>query len=150
MQALKKQEKDKMEPVNPELLKFITEARSRGFEDYQIRLPLLDNGWPLNVVQKAFYELKLDEQKKLKQKAHSDGKIVYRYKNTLTIHLDSEVFKIVEKRAKKNMLTVPEQIEDIIRRSCVNTKKNALTQDNVDDLFLKLFSRKGNKNKVKK
>ena len=46
------------------------------------------------------------------------------------------------KRAKKNMLTVPEQIEDIIRRSCVNTKKNSEAQDNVDDAFLKLFSRK--------
>ena len=35
-----------------------------------------------------------------------------------------------------------EQIEDIVRRSCVNAKKTSETQDNVDDLFLKLFSRK--------
>ena len=55
---------------------------------------------------------------------------------------------MIEKRAKRNMLTVPEQIEDIVRRSCVNTKKNSEVQDKVDDLFLKLFSRKGKKVKI--
>lgn len=129
--------------ANSELVKFILEARKRGFDDYQIRLPLLDNGWPLNEIQKAFYEIKLQEDKKLKKKGRvSGGKTIYVYKNTVTIHLDNEVLKMIEKRAKKNMLTVPEQIEDIIRRSCVNTKKNSELKDDVDDLFLKLFSRK--------
>ncbi|MEK6885610.1 MAG: hypothetical protein AABX17_01435 [Nanoarchaeota archaeon] len=129
---------------NSELIKFITEARARGFEDYQIRLPLLDKGWPLKDVERAFYEIKLQGQKKLKKKQKSDGKVVYVYKNSMTIHLDNEVMKMIEKRAKKNMLTSVEQVEDIVRRSCVNTKKNnAEVQDKVDDLFLKLFSRKG-------
>ena len=128
---------------NSALINYITEARARGFEDCQIRLPLLDNGWPLKDVERAFYEIKLTEQKKLKKKQKSDGKVVYVYKNSMTIHLDNEVMKMIEKRARKNMLTAVEQVEDIVRRSCVNTKKNtAEVQDRVDDLFLKLFSRK--------
>ena len=128
---------------NSELIKFITEARARGYEDYQIRLPLLDNGWPLKDVEHAFYDIKLAEQKKLKKKEKTkSNKTVYVYKNSMTIHLDSEIDKQIAKRAKKNMLTSEEQVEDIIRRSCVNTKKSAEVTDKVDDLFLKLFSRK--------
>ena len=128
--------------ANSELVNFILEARRRGFDDWQIREPLLKNGWLESEVQKAFLYIKQEQDRKLKEKKKYDGKIIYKYKNSITIHLDSEVLKIVEKRAKKNMLTVPEQIEDIIRRSCVNTKKNSEAQDNVDDAFLKLFSRK--------
>ena len=132
-----------MLPIDPKLLEYIKACREKGFEDYEIRIPLLDNRWPLDEIERAFYEIKQQEDKKLKKKeVTKDKKIVYRYKNTLTIHLDSEIMKIVEGRAKKNMLTAEEQIEDIIRRSCVNIKKTAGVEDNVDDLFLKLFSRK--------
>ena len=128
--------------INSELVKYIKECREKGFEDYQIRIPLLDNGWPLDEVERAFYEIKQQENKKLKKKQVKDNKIIYVYKNSMTVHLSEDVFKIIEKRARKNILTPEEQVEDIIRRSCVNTKKSSEIQDNVDDIFLKLFSRK--------
>lgn len=127
---------------NPELIKFILEARKRGFDDWQIREPLLKKGWPETIVEQAFTCLKKQEDASLKKKEKQSGKIVYKYKNSIMIHLDSEILKMIEKRAKKNILTIQEQIEDIVRRSCVNLKKNAAVQDNVDDLLLKLFSRK--------
>ena len=37
----------------------------------------------------------------------------------ITINIDDEEKKILDKRAKKNLLNLREQIEDIIRRSCV-------------------------------
>lgn len=128
--------------TNSELVRFIKEARKRGFEDWQIREPLIQQGWFTGEIKEAFEEVKEEENKKLKKKQVVNNKVVYVYKNSITIHLDSDIIKIIEKRAKKNMLTPTEQIEDIIRRSCINTKKKTETQDNVDDLFLKLFSRK--------
>lgn len=133
-----------MEP-NAELVKFISECRAQGFEDYEARIALAEHGWPLNEIMAAFEEVKKEEDRKLKKKILRENKTVYVYKNSMTVHLDSEVLKIIEKRAKRNMLTAEEQVEDIIRRSCVNTKKKAETEDKVDDLFLKLFSRKSNK-----
>jgi hypothetical protein len=43
----------------------------------------------------------------------------------LTINLDDEELKVLNKRSKKNMLDLKEQVEDIIRRSCIrsNSKK---------------------------
>jgi len=135
---------DAPEKANSELIKFIIEARKRGFDDWQIREPLLKNGWPECWVESAFLAIKQQQDAKLKTKSRISGnKIVYKYKNSLTIHLDSEILKIIEKRAKKNMLTIAEQIEDIVRRSCVNVKKaQGENSDKVDDVFLKLFSRK--------
>ena len=134
-----------MEP-NPEVVNFIIECRKRGFEDYEIRIELVEHGWPLNEVQAAFEEVKNEEEKKLKKKVVRENKTVYVYKNSMTVHLSEEVFKLIEKRARKNILTSEEQVEDIIRRSCVNTKKSsAEAADKVDDLFLKLFSRKSTK-----
>ena len=131
-------------PITPELLEYIRACREKGFEDYAIRIPLLENGWQLDEIQRAFYQIKEEENRKLKKKeVTKDKKIVYVYKNTMTVHLDSDVMKIISRRAKKNMLTPQEQVEDIIRRSCVNTKKSGgVAADNVDDVFLKLFSRK--------
>ena len=41
----------------------------------------------------------------------------------ISIELDKDEIKILEKRAKKNLMTLKEQIEDIIRRSCVSSSK---------------------------
>lgn len=112
--------------VNPELVKFIKEARKRGFDDYEIKEPLLQRGWPLDEIEKAFNHLKPK----------------YKFKNKINIFLDSDVLKILDKRAKKNMLTLSEQIEDILRRSCLNLKKVDKEGDKLDDMFIKIFSRK--------
>ena len=36
--------------ANKQLLKFIKQARERGFDDYQIKEPLLKRGWPADEV----------------------------------------------------------------------------------------------------
>ena len=110
---------------NKDLIKFIRESRKRGFDDFEIREPLLKKGWPLEEIEKAFYALKPK----------------YKLKNKISIFLDSEVLKMIDKRAKKNMLTLNEQIEDILRRSCINLKKGNPKAIKCDDNLVAIFSR---------
>lgn len=69
----------------------------------------------------------------------------------ITINLEKEELKILNKRAKKNFLTLKEQIEDIIRRSCIRTSKGAYKPIKVDDPLVPIFSRelRGRKKKKK-
>ena len=61
---------------------------------------------------------------------------------TVTISIDEEVKKVIDKRAKKNFLTIKEQIEEIIRQSAVRTKAGATTSDpKIDDALVGIFSR---------
>ena len=110
---------------NKELVEFIREARKRGFDDYQIKEPLLKNGWPIEEIEKAFCILKPK----------------YKFKNKVSLFLDSDILKIIEKRAKKNMFTISEQIEDILRRSCIRLKPTK-KEEKLDDLLVSLFSRR--------
>jgi hypothetical protein len=114
---------------NSDIVAFIKEARRRGFDDYSIRTPLLKQGWPLAEVECAFNSLKR------KAREHIS------FKNKVAIYLDNDLLKMIEKRAKKNMLTLPEQIEDTLRRSCLNLKKKTLAQEKIDDLLVSIFSR---------
>ena len=69
---------------------------------------------------------------------------------TVTISIDAEVQKVIGKRAKKNMLTIKEQIEEIVRQSAVRTKSGAGgVTTKVDDRLVEIFSRhsKGRKRK---
>jgi hypothetical protein len=71
----------------------------------------------------------------------------------LTITLEDEEVKILEKRAKKNFLTLKEQVEDIIRRSCISaSRKSKSFSSKVDDKLVGIFSRekRGRKPKKKK
>ncbi|MEK6906140.1 MAG: hypothetical protein AABW81_00800 [Nanoarchaeota archaeon] len=115
-----------------QLLTFIIEARKRGFSDVQIRRALMQKNWPENVVAKAFNSL------------NPKSKI----KNQVCIFLSDEILGALEKRSKKNMLTVSEQIEDILRRSCIR-RKSVISQEKVDDFLVSVFSRspKGRKSK---
>ncbi len=63
-------------------------------------------------------------------------------KMRLTILIDKDEEKILKSRAKKNLLTIQEQVEDIVRRSCVNSKKKTQVEDKCDDSLVKVFSRK--------
>ena len=114
---------------NKELIKFIKEARKRGFDDYEIREPLLKQGWPLDEIEAAFFSIRPNKR------AHTS------FKNKVTIYLNNDLLKMIEKRAKKNLLTLPEQIEDILRRSTLNVKKNKIPKENIDDLLVSIFSR---------
>lgn len=68
---------------------------------------------------------------------------------SITINIDEAEKKIIEKRAKKNLMTLREQIEDIIRKSAVRTKSGTTTAFKVDDVLVHAFSRhkKGRKRK---
>lgn len=114
--------------VNTQLLKFITEARKRGFEKPTIRRALKGEGWSDDEIEHAF--------------EHTTEK---RAKNQICIYLDDVVLAAIEKRARRNMLSASEQIEDIVRRSAVNTKITTLRPEKLDDLLVAIFSRKTRK-----
>ncbi len=114
--------------TNKGLVNFIKEARKRGFDDYQIKKPLLETGWPIKKKKKAFASL--------------SPKTNLKYKNKITIYLDNEVLNILEKRAKKNLMTLGEMIEDILRRSAINTKIIKRSEEKLDDMLITLFSRR--------
>jgi len=59
----------------------------------------------------------------------------------ITIDLDEDEISILKKRAKKNMFELSEQIEDIVRRGCINAKNTASSDDKCDDKLVSLFSR---------
>lgn len=60
---------------------------------------------------------------------------------SITIDIDEDVQKVISKRAKKNMLTIREQVEDIVRQSAVRTKSGSTTTDKLDDTLVGVFSR---------
>jgi hypothetical protein len=64
----------------------------------------------------------------------------------LTISLDDREIKILKKRAKKNLLDLREQVEDIIRRSCMNAGVSASNRKTNDEL-VNIFSREKRKKK---
>lgn len=121
--------------ANKKLVDFIKEARRRGFTDRQIVTPLLEKGWPMKEIKDAFLEICPK----------------YKSKNQVCLFLGDEIIEIIEKRAKKNMFTVSEQIEDIIRRSCsTQLRKKSSSDDKIDDILLKCFSRSNTGRKKKK
>jgi hypothetical protein len=70
---------------------------------------------------------------------------------SITINIDEDVKKIISKRAKKNLLSLREQIEDILRRSAVMTKKSSgYKAIKVDDRLVHAFSREKRGRKKKK
>lgn len=61
---------------------------------------------------------------------------------TVTINIDEKIKKIIEKRAKKNLLTLREQIEEIVRQSAVRTKAGeGISKMSTDDRLVEIFSR---------
>jgi hypothetical protein len=111
--------------IDKQLIEFITEARKRGFSDFQIKRALISNKWPVKIVEDAFQSL---------------NPKVRLAKNQVYIFLSDEVLTVLEKRAKKNLMNLQEQIEDILRRSCVR-KKAVVPPEKIDDLLVACFSR---------
>ena len=69
----------------------------------------------------------------------------------ITIDIDEDVKKIISKRAKTNLLTLREQIEDILRKSAVRTKSSKkYAYIKVDDKLVAVFSRERRGPKKKK
>ena len=70
---------------------------------------------------------------------------------SVTINIDEKVKKIISKRAKKNLLSLREQIEDILRTSAVRTKSTAGYKAlKIDDTLVYAFSREKRGRKKKK
>jgi len=134
MLVLQKLQRNKM--TNKKLIEFIKEARKRGFGDATIKKALVNYGWPLLEVEKVF--ISLIEK--------------YKFKNQVTLFLDTEILELIEKRAKKNLFTINEQIEDILRRSTLNqkNKKSSAYDAKMDDTLISIFSRKRTGPKRKK
>ncbi|MDP3992310.1 MAG: hypothetical protein Q8P79_02265 [Nanoarchaeota archaeon] len=62
--------------------------------------------------------------------------------STITISIDEEIKKIIGKRAKRNLLSIKEQIEEIIRQSAIRTKAGVSTGNlKIDDKLVEIFSR---------
>jgi uncharacterized membrane protein (Fun14 family) len=59
----------------------------------------------------------------------------------ITVTLNAEEEKALTKRAKKNLMTLEEQIHDIIRRSCVTSSKTPIPKLDIDDKLVSIFSR---------
>ncbi len=122
--------------VNKELVSFVKEARRRGFGDVDIKKALINHGWPTERVDEAFVYL-IPKNKN---------------KNQVTLFLSNELTDVLEKRAKKNMLTLSEQIEDILRRSTISqsNKKKSPYDAKLDDTLISIFSRRKSGPKEKK
>ena len=88
----------------------------------------MSNGWPQSELTVAFDALKSE----------------YHSKHSVGVWLDDDVLRLLEKRARKNMMTLPEQIEDILRRSVINSK-GTTAKEKLDDVLVGLFSRKTRK-----
>lgn len=60
----------------------------------------------------------------------------------VSINLDEEVMNVLEKRAKKELLSPKDLAEDIVRRSLVSWKKRrGIRRIKVDDKLIAAFSR---------
>lgn len=131
---------------------YIQECRKRGFKDEAIRQSLLDKGWPEEEIMDAFYFVnKKAITKEIEE--HKEARKQENFGGSVTIYLDEELKQALEKRSKKNMLTLPEQIEDILRRSTLSMRnKKSTTSEKLDDNLVGIFSRKntGPKSKKKK
>lgn len=116
--------------MNKILIKFIKQARKKGFSDHEIRQEMLKKNYPVQEIERAF--LSLEPKPK--------------YKNQITLFLSNDIVNKLQKRAKKNLFTLSEQIEDILRRSCIN-KASSPKSEKIDDKLLLAFSRAQRKKK---
>jgi len=116
------------------LLNFIINARKKGYSDSDIHKALEKNKWPVKIITKAF--------KALRSKP--------KMKNQICVFLSDEILKTLIKRSKKNLFTVSEQIENILRRSCASGS-SSYQKEKLDDSLVGIFSRskRGRKSKKK-
>ena len=72
-------------------------------------------------------------------------------KKQVNLRIDTKVYTLIEKRAKKNLFTVDEMIEDIIRRSMISYISGPTkSRFKPDDKLVAVFSREKRGRKGKK
>jgi len=62
-------------------------------------------------------------------------------KNSISLDIDKDLYKNLETRAKKNLMSVRELASDILRRSMISYKKGNKTALKIDDALIQIFSR---------
>ena len=60
---------------------------------------------------------------------------------SIPVKFEKELTKEIEKRAKKNYLSMPELIEDIVRRSMISYTGGIRRTLKIDDKLVAMFSR---------
>ena len=60
---------------------------------------------------------------------------------SIPVKFEKELTKEIEKRAKKNYLSMPELIEDIVRRSMISYAGGIRRTLKIDDKLVAMFSR---------
>ncbi|MBI2449598.1 ribbon-helix-helix protein, CopG family [Candidatus Pacearchaeota archaeon] len=65
-------------------------------------------------------------------------------KKRVTIEIDDKIIAKLQKRARKNMMSLRELIQDIVRRSAVSSKFASISGE-ADDRLIDVFSRKTKK-----
>lgn len=60
---------------------------------------------------------------------------------TISINIESDLYDKLKSRAKKQMQTLSELTEDIIRRSMLSYKRQPANNKKADDSLIPLFSR---------
>jgi len=69
----------------------------------------------------------------------------------ITINITDDEQKILKKRADKNFFSLIEQVEDIVRRSCISQKNKSKNRDfKCDDRLVSIFSKSNRGRKKKK
>ncbi|HJX50646.1 MAG TPA: hypothetical protein VJ438_04235 [Candidatus Nanoarchaeia archaeon] len=69
----------------------------------------------------------------------------------ITVDITEDEQKILKKRANKNFLSLAEQAEDIIRRSCISQKnKSSAKEIPCDDKLVSIFSRAKRGSQIKR
>jgi len=71
-------------------------------------------------------------------------------KRSISILIDSEVFFTLEKRAKRELMTIRELVTDILRRSVIASKRKGYEEPKIEDKFIEYFSRHSRGRKRKK
>lgn len=112
--------------VDKRVIDFIRESRRRGFDDPAIAQRLSEAGWSINEIDAAFNAVKKTTQKV-----------------RLCINIDEDVAKMLARRAKRNLMSIEEQAEDILRRSCVGMRKKPLGEEKmIGNGLVSIFSRR--------
>jgi len=70
--------------------------------------------------------------------------------SSISIRFGKELTKEIEKRAKKSYLSVPELVEDIVRRSMISYTGGTREPLKIDDKLIAMFSREKRGRKKKK
>lgn len=65
-------------------------------------------------------------------------------KSSIVVNLGRETMSILEKRAKRELLSVSELASDILRKSAISSGKTSAS-DKIYDKYLSFFSRKTRK-----